>query len=151
MWSFQDKEFVITNPRNFVFEVFEINVLLKPIDISFTKVFFVINCTYWVFLKFKDNKLAANYLFNWLNADVIFLLKSVWLRWVTIRLVSSANSTGLWLFPNTLARSFIYKRERSGPSMDPWGTPHLTLIHLEKLLWQEFLLVIDTLWYLFVR
>jgi len=31
-------EFVITNPRNFVFEVFKMNVLLKPIDISITKV-----------------------------------------------------------------------------------------------------------------
>ena len=30
--------------------------------------------------------------------------------------------------------------------MDPWGTPHLTFLHLEKLLWQEFLLVIHTLW-----
>jgi len=132
--------------------VFELNVLLKPIDISFTKVFFVINCTSWVFFfKFKDNKLAANHLFNWLNADVISLLKSVWLRLVTIRLVSSANSTGLWLFPNTLARSFIYKRKSSGPSMDSWGTPHLTFLHLEKLLWQEFLLVIENLWYVFVR
>jgi len=52
------------------------------------------------------------------------------------------NSTGLWLFPNTLTRSFIYQRKSSVPSMDPWGTPHLTFLHLEKLLWQEFLLVI---------
>jgi hypothetical protein len=110
------------------------------------KCFFVINSTYWVFLKFKDSKLAAKHLFNWLNVDVISLLKSVWLRWVTIRLVLSANSTGLWLFPNILARSFIYKRKSSGPNMDPWGTPHLTFLHLEKLLRQEFLLVIDTLW-----
>jgi len=89
--------------------------------------------------------LATNHLLNWLKADVISLLKSVWLRWVTIRLVSSVNSTGLWLFPNTLARSFIHRRKSSGPSTDHWGTPHLTFLHLEKLLWQELLLVIDIL------
>jgi len=56
--------------------------------------------------------------------------------------VSTANSTVLWLFPNTLSRWFIHKRKSSGPSMDHWGTPHVTFLHLEKLLWQELLLVI---------
>ena len=120
-------------------------------DISLVGVFFIINCTYWVLFKFKDNKLAANHLFSLLNANVTSLLKSVWLSWVTIRLVSSANRTGFWLFLNNVPKSFIYRTESSGPSMDPWGMPHLIFLHLEKLLWQDFLLFIATLWYLFLR
>jgi hypothetical protein len=57
--------------------------------------FLVMHCTYWVFSRFKDSKFAANHLFSWLNADDL-LLKSVWLRWLTVRLVSSSNNTGLW-------------------------------------------------------
>jgi len=31
----------------------------------------------------KDNKLAANDSLNWINTDVISLLKTMWLKWVT--------------------------------------------------------------------
>ena len=38
--------------------------------------------------------------------------------------MSSANNFAFDEMP--LARSFIYIKNRSGPSMEPWGTPSLT-------------------------
>jgi hypothetical protein len=45
-----------------------------------------------------------------------------------IKLVSSANSINLKSI-EVLRMSLIYSRNKIGPKMDPWGTPHvITLI-----------------------
>ena len=91
-------------------------------DILSTEVFFIISCIYWAFLKCKDNKLAANHSFNWVNTDVISILKSIWLEWVTIRVVSSAKWTGLLeLFPTGLVnRRFIYWNQHQVKNYSNW-------------------------------
>ena len=42
----------------------------------------------------------------------------------TKKLVSSAKSIGTKKL-DTFVKSLVYKRKNMGPSMDPWGTPHL--------------------------
>lgn len=63
-----------------MFKVFEVNILLYPIDISSTEVFFCYKLYILSFFKLKDNKLAANDSLNWINTDVISLLKTMWLK-----------------------------------------------------------------------
>ena len=43
------------------------------------------------------------------------------------KMVSSANILICILV--SVAKSFVYTRKRSGPSIDPWGTPALIVIH----------------------
>ena len=45
----------------------------------------------------------------------------------TVRFVSSANSRGLTCLRQS-GRSFMYKRNKSGPRMEPCGIPHVTLL-----------------------
>ena len=40
------------------------------------------------------------------------------------RFVSSANSNGIEHL-HALDKSLIYTRNKSGPNIEPWGTPHL--------------------------
>jgi hypothetical protein len=47
-------------------------------------------------------------------------------------LVSSAYRMMLVLFMGTLVISFMYKRKKSGPWIDPCGTPNLTSAQLDK-------------------
>lgn len=79
------------------------------------------NCIYWILLKFKD-KLAANHSFNWVNTDVISILKSMWLEWVTIRMVSSAKRTDLLeLFPiGLVSRKFTYWNQHQAKNYNNW-------------------------------
>ena len=42
---------------------------------------------------------------------------------ILMRLVSSANSTISASFPHISGRSLIYRRNKKGPSTEPWGTP----------------------------
>ena len=44
-----------------------------------------------------------------------------------IKLVSSANKTILSLLFVKEGKSFMYRRKSKGPSIDPWGTPWVTL------------------------
>jgi hypothetical protein len=44
-----------------------------------------------------------------------------------IQLVSSANKTILLLLFVKEGKSFMYRRNSKGPSIDPWGTPWVTL------------------------
>jgi hypothetical protein len=45
--------------------------------------------------------------------------------------MSSANRTDLTVLLKFNGKSFIYKRKRSGPRMEPCGTPGLTVFQLE--------------------
>jgi len=45
--------------------------------------------------------------------------------------VSSANKIEVALYNTTLGKSLMYKRNISGPTTDPRGTPYLTIVHLE--------------------
>jgi hypothetical protein len=45
--------------------------------------------------------------------------------------VSSAKRNDL-ANSNAFGRSFIYKIKSSGPSIDPWGTPHFILLKDEQ-------------------
>ena len=47
--------------------------------------------------------------------------------WLKKRLVSSVNITGSNK-RDTFGRSLTYTRNRSGPKIDPWGTPQVTYL-----------------------
>jgi hypothetical protein len=51
---------------------------------------------------------------------------------------------------DTLVISFIYKRKKSGPRIEPWGTPDFTSAQLEEL-FIELFIPRFTLWYLSLR
>ena len=50
------------------------------------------------------------------------------------KLLSSAKRLGVKLF-DTSARSFMYKRNKKGPSTDPCGTPHLVVCSVDNSFW----------------
>ena len=54
------------------------------------------------------------------------LVNSFKSQFAIIMLVSSAKSTGFAEVAIDFGRSFMYSIKRSGPRMEPWGTPHLS-------------------------
>ena len=72
---------------------------------------------------------------------IVFIIneRSLWER---NRLVSSANRIKLRIL-ETLQISFIYNKKKSGPRIDPWGTPHL--ISLED----DWIPLYSTNWYIY--
>jgi hypothetical protein len=52
---------------------------------------------------------------------------------------------------DTLVISFIYKRKRSGPRIDSWGTPNFISAQLDEKLFIELFAPRFTLWYLPLR
>jgi len=47
-------------------------------------------------------------------------------------LVSYANKTQDTFSDKAFGKSFIYNRNKKGPSIDPWGTPCFTQVHCEE-------------------
>jgi hypothetical protein len=66
---------------------------------------------------------------------------------VTIILVSSAYKKMFAPLTDTLVISFMYKRKRSGPRIDPWDTPDF----ISAQLFVELFAPRSTLWYLPLR
>src|SRR5215510_2372910 len=123
IWLFQDNVLFIVIPINFVWSLFVISLLLKPI-FKFTVIFLlVVKCTKFVLLKFKDNSFAISHLFKVSKTLLIFLLRSIGFEWVNSILVLSAKIIGAEVLFMILGRSFIYTRKSRGPKIEPCGTP----------------------------
>jgi hypothetical protein len=58
------------------------------------------------------------------------LVKFMRLKLVTIILVSSAKEIDLDLFLTKFGKSFIWRRNRKGPSMDSCGASFFTILKL---------------------
>ena len=126
--SFQDKLESNMTPRNLVDVT--ISVLLPSI-------YMFIGCESilnlgpkiiaCVLSRLSESLLALN---HWINKGIslLSLLVRAWVLLPVIkRLESSANIIGenrVEIEP----RSFIYRRNRIGPRMEPWGTPHLIIL-----------------------
>ena len=123
MWSFQHNLLSIITPRNFVLEF---SLIDSPSILVYTfgsALFLLENIMKWVFLIFRDSLFAFNHKEISFNSSFnVFIIKSLSLPLMN-RLLSSANSIGN-VFLHTVAWSFIYMRNKSGPNIDPCGTPH---------------------------
>jgi hypothetical protein len=54
--------------------------------------------------------------------------------------VSSAHTTILALFVGILGKSLIYGRKNTGPGIDPYGTPRVTISQPDEMLFWVSLL-----------
>ena len=67
-----------------------------------------------------------------IHSETLFSSSLLWVSkftrlWLLIRIqVSSANKVGWYI--KEFGRSLIYKIKRSGPKIEPWGTPYFILI-----------------------
>jgi hypothetical protein len=77
-----------------------------------------------LFSKFNDNKLLLNHLFNCIIILFVFF-KHLGSELIII-LVSSTYKIWLDISDMVSGRSLIYKRNNTGPHMEPWETPCLT-------------------------
>ena len=87
----------------------------------------------WYFPGFKIIKFSQNQLFTVLKLD-----KSIWpISWISVhvanKLLSSAQLLKV-LKQMKRNRSFMNKLKRSGPSIEPCGTPAITFFKLLNLL-----------------
>ena len=126
IWSFQHNLLSIITPRNLVLAVSLVASPSMLTDIFGRALSLLENIMKWVFLIFRDSLFAFNHKEISLNSSFnVFIIISLSLP-LTNELLSSANSLGN-VFLQTLARSFMYMRNKSGPSIDPCGTPHLII------------------------
>ena len=80
-------------------------------------------------IAYKGSLLALNQ-FATLRSSLFIVLKIFSILESKIKnFVSSANIIGVSLF-EILKRSFIYMRNKSGPRMEPCGTPQVILRHM---------------------
>ena len=77
-----------------------------------------------VFAVFKSSLLADNQSFIAISSLLIEWCKLVMLLVLRVILVSSANNISLAFEAKGI--SLMYIRNRSGPKMEPWGTPIVT-------------------------
>ena len=97
----------------------------------------VVNCSpiryYHVFFcTFRDSLFAFIHVCTWVSsASIRFVTSSEGFIFI-YNVVSSAKWMDLsWV--SGLHKSFIYNMERSGPRVDPWGTPIVTSRNKERL------------------
>jgi hypothetical protein len=106
VWFFQENVFSNVSPRNVVLQVFAISLFLCIICKSNRELVLVTNCIYCVFSAFSDNRLVVNHLFISWRILLALLVKSVGLRLVIIRLVSSVYRTTSALSLTIFGKSF---------------------------------------------
>ena len=90
------------------------------------EIFSLLKIIYEVLSRFRDNKFALNHSFITANSEFIIFSICCTDFPVKNKLVSSANI----IVDNILEaklRSLIYIWNRTGPKIDPWGTPHLII------------------------
>jgi hypothetical protein len=125
IWSFHVKFWLKITPKNLVLETCSILVLsINMSKLLVTGLVLVAKIMKFVFLIFSDNLFNLNQ-YDILVSSLLTLAIRLF-KFVSLinRLVSSANIIMLNSL-ETLTMSLIYKMNKRGPRMDPWGTPHL--------------------------
>ena len=120
-------------PRNFVTNSFLTGTLSiysggKTFGIFFP---FLVewNGEYYVLEIFKENLLALNQFVTFLSSSFNVSKRYPILESEINKFVSSANIIGVSLL-ELLKSSFIYMRNKSGPRIEPCGTPQVILHHM---------------------
>ena len=80
---------------------------------------------------FKQRRLAFNQSFNPDKSLLILFSSMVTSESPEVILVTSAYILGI-VYDSQPGKSFIKRRKRSGPSIEPCGTPHLMVRALDK-------------------
>ena len=85
-----------------------------------------------VFATIKDNLFAINHEHNLSSSlETVLHISEISLP-VYKKFVSSAHINIMhFIKDETVRMSFIYNINKNGPTIEPWGTPHVTFIHVE--------------------
>ena len=133
IWCFQEIFSSKYTPRNFVTNSLLTGTLSmcnggKIFGISFL---FLVewNKEYFVLEIFKESLLALNQFATFLSSSFIVSKRFPILESEINKFVSSANIIGVSLL-ELLKRSFIFVRNKSGPRMEPCGTPQVIVRHM---------------------
>ena len=125
MWSSHLSFSSSTIPRNLA-QCTRLTVLLLILMVfnqSGMFMFIVWKMLYWVLLRFTVSLLSSSHL-SIRHIAIFSSFFSVFFDWLVMNmLLSSANSLVLWLSGRQFGISFVYSRNKSGPSTDPCGTP----------------------------
>ena len=125
IWSFHDEFWCMMTPRNFTLCTLDMVVLFILILQLVRSIFFREGwkIIYFVLSGWRVNLLAETKTRHAWSSLLTVLARGVISLWLKKMLVSSAKSIKCKSLEE-LNRSFMYIRKRSGPSTEPWGTPH---------------------------
>ena len=93
------------------------------------KIDFVLSSPRWILLYYLPTNQSQSILKFLFIADSVSVIS--FLCW-NIKQMSSAYTYSNSSQSIACGISFIYKRKRIGPKMDPWGTPHMSFQVLRK-------------------
>ena len=130
IWFFQFNLLSIIIPRNFVFStssIFSPSIINCNLNLPTRRFEKTIK---GVFLTFKDNLFVFNHFEIFASSWLIFVSNASKSEPLQNKFVSSANSIGA-VYLQTSHRSLMYIRKRSGPKIDPWGTPQMMFLVAE--------------------
>ena len=85
-----------------------------------------------------ENEFIMNHVLTLLYVVIIISFNSAWLQPFSIRLVLSANNTGVTFLLTIFGKSLMHTRNSKGPKTDPWGTPSIIFTQLEFCCWLLF-------------
>ena len=127
IWSFQVKFSSMRKPRNLVLFTRDNSTLSKITLILFSglEVWWVVPIIMkFVLLAFTDNLLVLNQFVTSFNS--VFIKSTLLLIYLSEHkmVVSSAKSIN-WSIFDVFTISLMYSLNKSGPKIEPWGTPHI--------------------------
>ena len=85
----------------------------------------LVNSMKLVFDQFKDNLLTPNYSFN-LSSSLLTIILSWTMSLPEQKIFVSSAKRMNFNTGETLQMSLMYSINNFGPSIEPWGTPHIT-------------------------
>ena len=143
MWPFQSNWQSMCTPRIF-FNVKSFNINTVYANHGLLTICFLLITIKLVFDTFKDNLFAINHELNLSSSlETVLHISEISLP-VYKKFVSFANIMH-FIKDETVCMSFTYIINKIGPNIEPWGTPHVTFIHV------EFVSLIETYCVLLVR
>ena len=123
--SFQESLLSIITPRNLECSTTSSNwSFILILMVRGVLALFGPNIIEWVFLIFNDRRLALSHSTSLGISSLICVCNRSRFGPETNKFESSANNNADRTVEKR-ARSFMYTKNRRGPRIEPWGTPHL--------------------------
>ena len=137
VWAYQDKLLSIRIPKNLVVSTFGIHLLSIPILKSCIGLLLCLflKITKFVLSAFNESLFSLNQLHVSFNSILIRISNWTGFSWET-RFVSSAKIMK-WEKGEERGRSLMYSKIKSGPRIDPCGTPQMISFKGELVLYYD--------------